>query len=137
MNDVSLCLHLIAELLIGMGGQPRQLDRAMQGAARKSDMPVQKETGREAHAKGDKDRSNRRRDGLREPMEIDMDVVLMQDIVEAEPIHPDVQQRARTPAGRIPEGLQRHYTAERGIKEINKGGDIVFQLLYHHINLPG
>ena len=105
---------------------PEQLYPAMQGAARKSDMPVQKETGGKADAKGNEDRSNGSRDSLRKPMEIDMDIVLMEDIIETEPIHHDVQQRARTPARRIPKGLQGHDPAKRWIKEINKGGDIIF-----------
>ena len=64
-------------------------------------------------------------------MEIDMDIVLMQDIIETEPIHHDVQQRARTPACSIPKGLEGHDPAKRWIKEINKGGDIIFKLLHH------
>ena len=84
---------------------PEQLYPTMQRAARKSDMPVQKETGGKAYTKSDKDRSNRRRDGLREPMEIDMDIVLMQDIVEAEPVHHNIHHRARPAARGIPEGL--------------------------------
>src|ERR1700743_1225359 len=94
-------------------------------------MPVQKKAGGKAHAKGDKDRGNRRRDGLREPVKIDMDIVLVQDIVEAEPVHHNIQYRAGPAARRIPEGLQRHYPAKGRIKEINKGGDIIFKLLHH------
>ena len=104
----------------------------MQGAARESDMPVQEKAGGKAHAKSNENGSSPGRDGR----EAQMDIVLMQDVVEAEPVHRDVQHGACPAARRIPKGLQGHDPAKGRIKEINKGGDIVFQLLYHHINFP-
>src|ERR1700744_1578493 len=114
---------------------PEQLYPTMQRAARKGDMPVQKEPGGEAHAKGDKDRSDPRRNGLRKPVEIDMYVGLMQDIVEAEPIHHDIDHSAGPAAGSIPESLYGHDPAKGRIKEIDKSGDIIFQLLHHIASL--
>lgn len=105
----------------------------MQRATRKRDMPVQDEAGRKADAKGDKYGSDIGGNGHK----AQVNIVLMQDIVEAEPVHPDIQQRTRTPAGRISKGLQRHDPAKGRIKEINKGDDAFFQLLCHHINFPG
>ena len=104
----------------------------MQGAARKRDMPVQDEAGGKANTKGNKHRGNIGRNSRK----AQVNIVLMQDIIEAKPVHPDIQQRTRTPAGRIAKGLQRHDPAKGRIKEINKGDDTFFQLLCHHINFP-
>ena len=88
----------------------------MQRAARKSDMPVQDKTRRETDTKGDKNGGDVSGNGH----ETQVDIVLMQDIIEAEPIHRNVQQRTRTPACGIPKGLQGHDPAKGRIKKIDK-----------------
>lgn len=99
-----------------------QLDAAMQRAAGEGDVPVQKKTRGEAETKSNEYRSNIRRDRHKSQVYI----VLMQDKIEAEPVHHDVQRRTETSAGRIPERLHRHDPAEWRIKEIYKGYDPLF-----------
>jgi hypothetical protein len=111
---------------------PEQLYPAMQRAARKSDIAVQEETCGKAYTKSDEHRSDIGRDGR----ETQMDIVLMQNVVEAEPIHHDIHNSTRPPASGIPKGLQRHDPAKRRIKEIYKRGYVVFQSLCHHIEIP-
>ena len=95
----------------------------MQCAPRKDDIPVEKKPRWEAHAKRNDDGRNIRRDRPKTKM----DIVLMQDIVIAEPIHHNIQQRGRSAARGIPEGLHRHDPAERRIKEIDECNDAFFQ----------
>jgi hypothetical protein len=106
---------------------PEQLDPAVQGAAGKGDMPVEKETGGKAYTKSDEHGRYIRRDGR----EAQMHKVLVEDIIEAEPVHHDVQHRTRATTCRVPKGLQGHDPAKGRIKEIDKRRDIVFQLLHH------
>jgi len=66
-----------------------------------------------------------------------MDVVLVQDEIEAEPIHDDIQRGARAPAGGITKSLHGHDPAERRIKKIYEGYDPLFRYLSHPIMLRG
>lgn len=100
----------------------KQLYPAMQRTARERNMPVENETRGKANAEGDKNGSDIRRKG---PIK-QMHILLMQDEVEAEPVHHDIQQCARPSTGRITEGLQRHQAGERRIEEINKSDDAIF-----------
>ena len=95
----------------------------MQRATRKRDMPVQDEAGRKADAKGDKYGSDIGGNGHK----AQVNIVLMQDIVEAEPVHHNIHHRARPAARGIPEGLQRHDPAKGRIKEIYEGDDAFFE----------
>jgi hypothetical protein len=110
-----------------------QLDTAMQRTSRERNVPVQEKARRETETERDENGSHVGRDRR----ETQMHVVLVKDEIETEPVHYNVQRRTGAPAGRIPEGLNRHDPAERRIKEINKRYDPLFHLLSHPMNLRG
>jgi len=107
-----------------------QLDPAVQRAARKGNVPVQEKAGGKADAKGHEYGSNVSRNSNK----TQMDIVLVQDKIEADPVHQDVDHGACATACRIPKGLQRHDPAEGRIKKVDKCRDVIFQLL-HRVRL--
>ena len=85
-------------------------------------MPVENKPGGKAHAKSNKDGQHVRRKGPK----ADVNIILMEDIIEAEPVRDNIQRRAGPAAGCITKGLQRHQAAERRIEVINKRNDAIF-----------
>jgi hypothetical protein len=94
----------------------------VQGGLGEHNIPHQEEAGWKTDAPGHDNRGDM---GLKDK-NTQVQVLFMKDKILADKIADDVHQRIGPPAGRIPEGLQRHDPAKGRIEEINERNDPFF-----------